>query len=287
LAEYPPISPNSYQAMPFATIHNLVFFYEIHGPQHAPPLVLIAGRSSDHSVWLPNLRMLCKNYRVLVFDHRSVGQSSTCAPGYTIRDLAADTLALMQRVGFERAHVVGASMGGYIAQEMALVEPQRIAALVLAGTVAHTDPWLNNVWTMTAHLAADEAQRETRVRLTMLLSFSPSFLSRAGMLEGLVQYGVDKPFQQTLEGLHGHIAACRSHDTRSRLSTITTPTLVLAGDQDVLMPLARVRQVAELIPDATFQIIPGGHSFMTESSDEFNAAVDTFLAQHHDLLAVG
>ena len=273
--------------MPFTTIHNLVFFYEIHGPQSAPPLVLIAGRSSDHSAWLPNLRVLCKNYRVLVFDHRSVGQSSICAPGYTIRDLAADTLALMRRVGFERAHVVGASMGGYIAQEMTLLEPQRIGVLVLAGTVAHTDPWLNNVWTMTANLAADEAQRETRVRLSMLLNFSPNFLSRAGMLEGLVQYGVDKPSQQTFEGLQGHIAACRSHDTRGRLSAITTPTLVLAGDQDVLMPLARVRQLAELIPGATFQVIPGGHSFMTESSDEFNAAVDKFLTQHCDLLAVG
>jgi pimeloyl-ACP methyl ester carboxylesterase len=287
LTEYPPILPNCYQIMPFATIHNLVFFYEIHGPQSAPPLVLIAGRSSDHSAWLPNLRVLCKKYRVLVFDHRGVGQSSMCAPGYTIRDLAADTFALMRRVGFERAHVVGSSMGGYIAQEMALLEPQRIGALVLAGTVAHTEPWLNNVWTMTANLAADEAQRETRVRLSMLLSFSPDFLSRAGMLESLVEYGVNKPSQQTIEGLHGHIAACRSHDTRGRLNAITIPTLVLAGDQDVLMPLARVRQLAELIPGAAFQVIPGGHLFMTESSDEFNAAVDTFLAQHCDLLAVG
>jgi pimeloyl-ACP methyl ester carboxylesterase len=270
--------------MPFATIHNLVFYYEIHGPQNAPPLVLIAGRSSDHSAWLPNLRVLCKSYRVLVFDHRSVGQSSMCVPGYTIRDLAVDTLGLMQRVGFARAHVVGASMGGYIAQELALLEPQRVSALVLAATVAHSDPWLNNIWTMTANLAADEAQRETRVRLSMLLNFSPDFVNHPGMLEGLVQYGVGKPSQQTLEGLRGHIAACRSHDTRIRLSGITTPTLVLAGDQDMLMPLARVRQVAELIPGATFQVIPGGHSFATESFDEFNAAVDTFLTQHHDLL---
>jgi pimeloyl-ACP methyl ester carboxylesterase len=273
--------------MPFATIQNLVLYYELHGPGQAPPLVLIAGRSSEHSAWIPNLRVLSKNYRVLIFDHRGVGQSSVPAPGYTIRNLAADTLGLMQRVGFERAHVIGTSMGGYIAQEMALLEPKRIGALVLAGTVASSDPWLNNVWTMTASLAADETHRETRVRLSMLLNFSPDFMNRADVLESLVQYGMDKPPHQTLEGLQGHIAACRSHDTRDRLGRITAPTLVLAGDQDVLMPLPRVRQVAQMIPGAKFEIIPGGHSFMTESPDEFNAAVDGFMAQHRELLAAG
>jgi 3-oxoadipate enol-lactonase len=266
--------------MPFATINNIVLYHELHGPPEGPPLVLIAGRSSEHSAWLPNLRDLAKTYRVLVFDHRGVGQSTVTAPGYTIRDLAADTLGLMQRVGFGRAHVVGASMGGYIAQEMALLEPERIGALVLAGTVSHSDAWLDNVWKMTQRLAADETQRETRVRLSLLLSFSADFLSRPGVLDGLLHYGVDKPSHQTAAGLQGHIAACRSHDTRQRLGKISAPTLVLAGEQDVLMPPARVRQLAEAIPGAIFEILPGAHSFMTESSDQFNAVVSAFLAQH-------
>lgn len=266
--------------MPFATINNIVLYHELHGPADAPPLVLIAGRSSEHSVWLPNLRDLCKIFRVLVFDHRGVGKSTVPTPGYTIRDMAADTLGLMRRVGFERAHVIGASMGGYIAQELALMEPERIGALVLAGTVAHSDAWLDNVWTMTQRLAASEEQRESRVRLSLLLSFSPDFLSHPGILDGLVQYGMDKPAHQTFEGLQGHIVACRSHDTRQRLGRIAAPTLVLAGEQDLLMPIARVRRLAEQIPDATFQILPGGHSFMTESSDEFNQVVSAFLNDH-------
>jgi 3-oxoadipate enol-lactonase len=266
--------------MPFTTINNIVLYHELHGPTDRPPLVLIAGRSSEHSAWLPNLRDLAKSYRVLVFDHRGVGQSTIPAPGYTIRDMAADTLGLMRRVGFERAHVVGASMGGYIAQELALLEPERIGALVLAGTISHSDAWLDNVWTMTQRLAADETQRETRVRLSLLLSFSPDFLSRPGVLDGLVHYGLDKPSQQSSAGLQGHIAACRSHDTRQRLGQLAAPTLVLAGEQDVLMPPARVRQLAEAIPGAAFQILPGAHSFMTESAEQFNAVVSDFLAQH-------
>lgn len=266
--------------MPFATINNIVLYHELHGPTDAPPLVLIAGRSSEHSAWLPNLRDLSKAFRVLVFDHRGVGRSTISTPGYTTRDMAADTLGLMRRVGFERAHVVGASMGGYIAQEIAVMEPQRIGALVLAGTVAHSDAWLDNVWTMTQRLAASEDLREIRVRLSLLLSFGPDFLSRPGILDGLVQYGVDKPTHQTPEGLQGHIVACRSHDTRGRLGKITAPTLVLAGEQDMLMPADRVRQLAEQIPGASFQTLPGGHSFMTESSDEFNRVVSEFLAAH-------
>ncbi|HEX6291051.1 MAG TPA: alpha/beta fold hydrolase [Herpetosiphonaceae bacterium] len=269
--------------MPFATINNIVLYYELHGPSAAPPLVLIAGRSSDHSAWLSNLRTLAETFRVLVFDHRGVGRSTIPAPGYTIRDMAADTLGLMRRVGFERAHVVGTSMGGYIAQELALLAPQQIGALVLAGTVAHSDAWLDNVWTMTLKLAADEAQRETRVRQSLLLSFSPQFLNNQGIVDGLVQYGVEKP-QQPLEGLRGHVAACRSHDTRGRLERIVAPTLVLAGEQDVLMPLARVRQVADAIPGAAFEVLPGGHAFMTESPQEFNAAVRTFLEEHNHRL---
>jgi pimeloyl-ACP methyl ester carboxylesterase len=270
--------------MPFATINQIVLYYELHGPAEAPPLVLIAGRSSDHSTWLPNLRELVANFRVLVFDHRGVGQSTVPDAGYTIRHMAADTLRLMEHVGFKRAHVVGASMGGYIAQEMALVASQQIGGLVLAGTVAHSDAWLDNVWTMTLRLAADEAQREMRVRQTLLLSFSPDFLNRPRVLNGLVEYGMAKATQQTLEGLRGHVAACRSHDTRNRLAAITAPTLVLAGEHDILMPLSRVRQVAEAIPGAAFQILPGGHAFMTESPSDFNRAVLAFLEQHSHLL---
>jgi 3-oxoadipate enol-lactonase len=270
--------------MPYAHHGGIALYYELHGTSGSPPLLLIAGRSTDHTGWRPQIDQFRESFRVLVFDHRGVGRSDTPEDGYTTQEMARDTLAVMSHAGIERAHIVGASMGGYIAQELTLLAPDRVGALVLAGTVTHTDSWMRNIWALSEALATRDELREARVRQSLLFSFSPDFLNQPEQLERLIQQGLQQPSTQSPPGRRGHLAACASHDTRKRLMAIRAPTLVLAGEYDLLVPVARVYELAQSIPNAQFRVLPGGHAFMTEEPEPFNAAVRSFLDHYEGLL---
>ncbi len=129
--------------MPLCHLTQADLFYDDKG--QGEPLLFLNGLSGDHLYWRRQLRTFGKEYRCLAVDNRDVGQSSYAAGPYSARDLAGDVLELFDRLALPPAHVVGLSMGGLIAQELALTAPRRVKSLVLVDTLAHSDEWFRGL----------------------------------------------------------------------------------------------------------------------------------------------
>ncbi len=120
--------------MPTAPIGNLELYYEEHGQGH--PLIMVLGLGQDIATWRFQVAELSQHVRLIVFDNRDSGQSSRCSDNYTTESMARDILGLMDHLGIERTHLLGTSMGGMIAQHVALMAPKRLTSLILAGTTS-------------------------------------------------------------------------------------------------------------------------------------------------------
>ena len=120
--------------MPTATIGDIDIYYEEHG--QGQPLILVLGLGQDIATWGFQITELSKHDRLIVFDNRDSGKSSRCSANYTTESMAQDTLGLMDHLGIKQAHLLGTSMGGMIAQHVALMAPERLKSLILAGTTS-------------------------------------------------------------------------------------------------------------------------------------------------------
>jgi pimeloyl-ACP methyl ester carboxylesterase len=245
------------------------------------PLVLIMGLGGDHLAWAFQMPAFSERHRVIAFDNRGVGQTDQPDGPYTTALMAADTVGLMDVLGIERAHVLGVSMGGMIAQELALSRPDRVRTLQLHCTYSRPDACLR------ARLAAARAERIALSREDALRSNLFWLLSRATynerpeFVEAIVQSALANPHPQSLTGFVRQAEACLTHDTLERLPGIRVPTLVSAAAEDVLIPPALSRVVAERIATAAFRMIEGAaHAYFWERVDAFNAMCLEFLAAH-------
>jgi 3-oxoadipate enol-lactonase len=175
----------------------------------------------------------------------------------------------------ERAHVVGVSMGGAIAQHLVLKAPERVRSLVLAVTWPGPSPWRARVRDL--QLAVAALGSEHLVRLRVLLVFSPPFVNEnPDFLEPIEETMMQTP----LEGYLAHIDACETHDLRARLGEIRTPTLTIAAARDVLVPPELTREVAALIPGAELVTLDTAHAVQLEGAGGFNKRVLDFLERH-------
>jgi len=245
------------------------------------PLVLIMGFGGDHLAWGLQVRAFAERYRVVAFDNRGAGESDAPDVPYTTRMLADDTAELMQALGIARAHVIGLSMGGMIAQELALNHPERVRTLQLHATLARPDAYV---------LAIGDAWRAIRPRVTpeawmrtlALWLFAPAtYAERPGVVETMVQMSLASPHPLTETGFLRQGDAVRAHDALDRLARIGCPTLVSVAEEDILVPPRFSRELAERIPGAELRILAGaGHGCLWERPDLFNATCLEFLARH-------
>src|SRR5262249_23318805 len=206
--------------MPKVRVNGIGMFYE--GAGRGEPLILIMGIGGDHLAWAFQARAFAAHYRVVTFDNRGAGQTDAPEPPYTIRTMADDTAGLMDALGLPSAHIVGVSMGGMIAQELALAYPARVRSLHLACTTARPDAH------MKALLAAWRDMRsvltkEAMVRATMLWLFSyRTYDERPEFVETVIQTALANPFPQSLTGFLGQAAAVQGHvTTRWRVSPMS------------------------------------------------------------------
>jgi pimeloyl-ACP methyl ester carboxylesterase len=196
-----------------------------------------------------------------------------------MRMMAEDTRGLMDRLGIERAHVLGVSMGGMIAQELALAHPDRVRSLQLHTTLARTDAYTRAcaaVWEVVRATLPPEAA----FRAIALWLFAPSsYNDRRELIEMIVQGALATPYPQSLTGLSRQREAIASHDTLGRLGAIRCPTLVTAAEDDILIRPRASRALAAAIPGAEFATIPdAGHVPYWEQADVFNRLCLEFLA---------
>jgi 3-oxoadipate enol-lactonase len=274
--------------MSIAKVGSVELYYEEHGT--GDPLLLIMGLAADSQAWMFQIPDFAKRYRVIAFDNRGVGRSSKPAGPYTIHEMADDTVGLLDALKIEKAHVVGVSMGGMIAQELVLRNPERVRALVLACTYPEPDADIERTRTFTVEqfggsvdssggIHVDLKALNPMMFLQQLLPnvFNQSFIEKElpklmQVFSGALQYGF------SMEAILGQVGAVMTHKATDRLHRIASPTLVITGDADRLVPPAGSDVLAREIPNAKLVKVPGGsHGFNFETPDLFNREVLDFL----------
>jgi len=263
--------------MAIADVNGQSLYYEVHGD--GEPLLCVAGLTCDTLVWIPQVQAFSAAHRTVIFDNRDAGQSSMASGDYEIADMARDALGLADELELDSFHLLGVSMGGAIAQEVALQSPDRIRTLTLAVTFPAGGAYasrLAEVWS--ARVAA--ITREQHVDELMLMNHSEGFYDHPEMVEFIRTAMLNNPHPQPPEAFARQIAACGRHDTRDRLGSLSMPVHVIGGEHDILVPVWKSREIAERIPGSKLTVLPAApHGLSVERADEFNAAVLEFIRE--------
>jgi 3-oxoadipate enol-lactonase len=233
------------------------------------PLLLIQGMSGTHLAWgEPFLSRLEPDFDCVVFDNRGIGNSAEVTQPFTISDLAADTVAVMDAADLDTAHVLGISMGGMIAQQLALAAPDRIRTLTLGCTYSG-GPGSSLIAPEDAGplLEAMASGNLDRVfKAAYEVNLSPAFRAEESHWDDFVAMAGALPARQQTVQLQ--LGAIGGHDTQARLAEIAAPTLVVHGTADKMIPVANGKLIASLIPGARLELLDGvGHMFWWEQPE--------------------
>jgi len=263
--------------MPTVQANGIELYVETHGD--GEPLLLIAGLACDHTMWSEVVPAFAGHYRVIVFDNRGVGRSSSPDSPCSIRGMAGDTAALLDALGVGQAHVAGYSMGGQIAQELALARPGQVRSLMLLSSCARCDERNKAVIQTWGELpGVVEPRLMARVLLPWL--YTNAFFTKPGAVEQLLTLLLDNPYPPTPQGIYNQSRAIGDFDTTSRLRAIGCPTLVLVGREDALLPVAFSQQLAQGIPGAELVVLEkAGHGLLVEAPAGVAQAMLGFLSR--------
>jgi len=246
--------------MPYATNAGVRLYWEEHGS--GPPVLLIMGLSFTHEMWFRVLPCLTGRYRVILYDNRGVGRSDVPPGPYWMPDMAADAAAVLAAAGADRAHVVGASMGGMIAQELALRQPRLVRSLLL-GCTSHGG--LLARWPKFVRLPGKMGlvRKNGREREAVLI---PLLYAGSTPLERIHEdLDIQSRCIRTPRGFGNQFTGVLLWSSYLRLPRIQVPTLVVHGAQDRLVPPENGRIVASRIPGAQFRLLPdAGHILTTD-----------------------
>jgi pimeloyl-ACP methyl ester carboxylesterase len=239
-------------------------------------VVFISGLADEGACWVDQVAGLNDRYRVTTFDNRGVGRSTTPDGEFAIADFAGDVAALMDTLEIESAHVVGSSMGGAIAQELALSHPERVRSLVLNGTWCRGDRFLHEIfrnWMWSAEKA--DSIRDFLVTVN-LWCFSPRIWNE-GVMDEWVAAAEASPYAQSVDAFCRSTLALIAHDTADRVAGISAPTLITVGDLDLVLPPRFSQELAERIPNARLVVIPDvGHQPFQEVPADYNVLLADF-----------
>jgi 3-oxoadipate enol-lactonase len=263
--------------MPTIEANGRRLYYELHG--EGEPLVCVMGLAADTFAWTLQVPAFSARHRTLIFDNRDVGRSTLAEDEYEIKDMAGDAFALADALGLEAFHLLGLSMGGAIAQEMALAEPERVRTLTLGLTFAAGGAYgrkLSEVWAARVH----RLSHEERVDELMLLCNSEEFFENPEAVAALRGLMLENPHPQPPEAFARQLAASSRHDARDRLASLSMPVHVIGAERDILVPVWKSRELASLIPGARLTVIEKApHGANVEHAEEFNRAVLEFIAE--------
>jgi pimeloyl-ACP methyl ester carboxylesterase len=266
--------------MPRVEAGGITLHYVELGAADRPALLMIMGWGGDHTAWAFQLPVLAERFRVLALDNRGAGQSEQPDVPYTIAGMADDAVAVLDAAGVERAHVCGASMGGMIAQELALRHPGRVLSLQLHCTLARSDAYgALLVRSLLGVKARGDREEFARALLPWILCRRTA-AEQPGLVQALVQRAVEHPYPTSYTGLARQAEAIAAHDTLDRLGRIRVPTLVTVGAEDIMVPPAFSRELHARIPGAELAVIPdAGHVHFIEQPERFNRVALDFLAR--------
>jgi 3-oxoadipate enol-lactonase len=262
--------------MPFTTGEDGVrIHYQTFGDPKGEPLLLVQGLGADHRGWMRQRRAV-RDFFAIALDNRGVGGSDKPDGPYDLEVMARDALAVLDDLGVERAHVMGASMGGVLAQILGVRHPERVRSLVLACTGCQHLAWRRELLTEWAETASERGMRALVDEAAKWLVGPRSRFRFWPVLTVLGPLALQVPPRAFV----AQIEAILSLDdaVRFELPGVTAPTLAVVGSQDILTPLADSEEIVSLIPGAELAVVGGGaHGFMFEHAAAFNRVVLDFL----------
>jgi len=265
--------------MPFVRADDGVrLHYAESGRRSGPPVLLIQGLGADKHLWDLQRLALAPRHRTIALDNRGAGRSDRPFGGYSLQQMAADAISVLDDAGVDSAHVVGASMGGVIAQILAIEQPERVRSLTLACTACRHHPWRVELLQEWARIAGDDGMG-AMTRAAARWMIGPLSFRR---ISPAIGWFGPLAFTRPPHAFIGQVDAILDIDDAmaDRLGEISAPTLVMVGNQDILTPRGDSELLADLIPTAELVVVSGAaHGFMVEHASTFNATLLDFLGR--------
>jgi pimeloyl-ACP methyl ester carboxylesterase len=262
--------------VPYADANGHRLYYEVHGD--GPALLCVGGFGVDVSDWRAQIPAFSRGMRVIVFDNRDAGRSTYADAPYAVADMAADTLGLVEALGLERFHLLGVSLGGAIAQDVACAIGERVLTLTLAVSYARAGAWARERVRQQLRGAAERSD-EDLLRDLMVLSVAESTYDAIEDMAAVRRMLLLYPHRQRRDGFVRQLEASVRHDASDRLGALTMPVHVIGAEQDLLVPVWKTRELAALVPGCRLSIVEGAaHRVTVEAAARFNELVLEFVA---------
>jgi 3-oxoadipate enol-lactonase len=253
-------------------------YFEQHG--QGDPLLCVQGLGLDVSGWRAQIPAWSARYQLTIFDNRDTGRSFYATEPYDMRMLAADALALADKFGLERFHLLGYSMGGGIAQEMALAQPEQVRSLTLTASYGGNGRWGRTRNHLAVKASAHQSDAQLALELMCLTLSEHTFEEMGSEIEAMARIVLSYPHRQRREGYERQLLADAGHETRDRLGALSMPVHVIGAERDVFVPIWKSQELAELIPGARLSVVAGAaHAVGLERTAEYNALVLDFLSE--------
>ncbi len=264
--------------MPFVHLKDIRLYYEVQG--QGPPLVMLMGLGGDHTWFYRQVPELARHFQLILVDNRGVGQSGTPDKPYGIPEMAEDTVHLMDELRLTSAHFLGVSMGGCIAQEVAIRFSRRVCTLILACTTCGGPQTLAPPEQITKwYVDPGSLDHHAFLRRRLKIYFSDLWLEEeSGKVEEFMRMALKSDPSEC--ALRRQMEAMRGFAAAERLPALVQPALITTGSDDRLIPAENAMMLAGLIPDASLLVFPRGrHCFFIEMAGRLNKEITSFIHQ--------
>ncbi len=265
--------------MPYARSNDGIrLHYQVFGASSRPAVLMIQGLGADKHGWDMQRFVFAAKYRVIALDNRGAGRSDKPFGHYSLEQMADDAIAVLDAVGVDAAHVVGASMGGAISQIVALKHPQRVLSLTLACTACQHHPWRRELLESWAVIATEQGMGAMTTQAARWVIGPRSFRRLVPAFGWLGPLAMGRTSHAFVAQVRAILATDDS--IAERMSEIIVPALVIVGNQDILTPRGDSEELAERLPNAELVVISGAaHGLMVEHASTFNKVVLEFLGR--------
>lgn len=262
--------------MAYFNTHGLRLHYDVHGS--GPSILLITGFGATGQQWHAQIKALAPHYRVITLDNRGVGQSDAPPGPYSTESMAQDCIDLLDHLKISRAHICGHSLGGRIAQMIAILHPLRVNKLILASTALRSYEVTHFVLTTFIEMVRQNIANYHRTRAFLPWFYSPHFFTNNRKIALLCHvFGQRHIFDA--DALQAQLAAILHHNPGESLRLIQCPTLITSAAEDLLCPRDYSDELLHYIPHAKRMILPrGGHACLHEYPQDFNLCLLNFLS---------
>jgi pimeloyl-ACP methyl ester carboxylesterase len=271
------LAQNQRNVKAFAKINGIHLYYEVLGK--GKPLMLVAGLGSDSQSWQPIIEELSSHFMLILPDNRGAGRTVPQDTDTSIRQIADDCIALSKHLGLGSFDLLGHSMGGFVALDLAIRYPHSVDRLILEGTAASNSKRNNALFSDWASTMASGMDRAEWFRNLFYWIFTEDFFEDEKNVEEALRYAVTYPYPQSDTAFRKQVEAIAAFDCSQKLSEIRAGTLIVRGEEDILFPSERSDLLARSISGASLQTIKNAaHSIHMEQPKAFGRSVIDFLA---------